>query len=153
VIVEQASAEDAQEILDLQKLAYRSEAELYDDFAIAPLIQTLNEMREDIASQLVLKICDDQNRIVGSIRGYLDRHTCRVGRLIVHPDRQNQGIGTRLMEEMEQRFAGARRYELFTGHRSEKNLRLYRRLGYTVVSERPVTESLTLVFMEKPGKT
>jgi hypothetical protein len=33
--------------LALQKLAYRSEAEIYDDYTIPPLTQTLGEMRAD----------------------------------------------------------------------------------------------------------
>ena len=51
MIIEQASAEDAAEILALQKLAYRSEAELYDDYTIPPLTQTLEEMHDDIETQ------------------------------------------------------------------------------------------------------
>ena len=39
--IEQATIEDAQEILALQKLAYTSEAEIYNDFTILPLHQTL----------------------------------------------------------------------------------------------------------------
>jgi len=38
--ITKAIADDLQEILDLQKLAYTSEAELYEDFTIQPLRQT-----------------------------------------------------------------------------------------------------------------
>jgi ribosomal protein RSM22 (predicted rRNA methylase) len=37
VIIERATIKDAEEILDLQKLAYKSEAEIYNDYAIPPL--------------------------------------------------------------------------------------------------------------------
>ena len=37
-----AHVDDASEILNLQKLAYRSEAEIYNDWSIAPLHQTLD---------------------------------------------------------------------------------------------------------------
>ena len=40
MIVKRASFEDAKEILDLQKLAYVSEAEIYNDYSIPPLTQT-----------------------------------------------------------------------------------------------------------------
>ncbi len=39
--IERAIISDAEEILSLQKLAYRSEAEIYNDFNIPPLVQTL----------------------------------------------------------------------------------------------------------------
>ena len=51
MIIGQASVKDAAEILALQKLAYRSEAEIYDDYTIPPLTQTLEEMRTDIETQ------------------------------------------------------------------------------------------------------
>ncbi len=34
------------------------------------------------------------------------------------------------MRAIETRFHGADEYELFTGHKSERNLALYRHLGY-----------------------
>jgi hypothetical protein len=44
MIIERAHIEDTKEILDFQKLAYQSEAEIYNDYTIPPLTQTLEEM-------------------------------------------------------------------------------------------------------------
>ena len=148
VQIEQASASDADAILALQKLAYRSEAEIYDDFEIAPLRQTPAEMQEDLARQVVLKAMLDR-RIVGSVRGYERDGTCYIGRVIVDPARQNRGIGARLMAAIEERFRGVRRYELFTGHRSERNLYLYRKLGYVPFRTEAASDRLRIVFLEK----
>jgi len=57
-------------------------------------------------------------------------------------------LGERLMQALEAQ-AATDRYELFTGHRSEDNLRLYRRLGYTVVREDAVAPHVHLVYLEK----
>jgi GNAT superfamily N-acetyltransferase len=148
MIVERADVEDAAEILSLQKLAYRSEAEIYDDFTIPPLTQTLEEMRADFENRVVLKASID-GRIVGSVRAHEEQGTCFVGRLIVHPDFQNRGIGTQLVGEIERVFAEAKRFEIFTGDRSERNLYLYRKLGYRVFESRELTDKVTLLFMEK----
>ncbi len=139
---------DAAAILALQKLAYHSEALLYDDFSIPPLVQTLEGLRQEISQKTFLKATVDR-QIVGSVRGYQSRETCLVGRLMVHPDFQGRGLGTALMRQMERSFPEARRAELFTGHRSEKNLRLYERLGYAIFRQEPVTEKLIFVFMQK----
>lgn len=154
--IERANVRDAQEILALQKLAYQSEAEIYGDYTIAPLTQTLDEIEADFARQVVLKAVTDEGverraerRIVGSVRAYQESNTCYIGRLIVHPGWQNQGIGARLMAEIERAFAQAERFELFTGYRSEKNLHLYHKLGYQTLREQKVNEQLTLVFLEK----
>ena len=60
-----------------------------------------------------------------------------------------RGIGSRLMAALEAAVPEARRFELFTGHRSEGNLRLYARLGYREFRRQSVNERLTLVYMEK----
>lgn len=148
--IERAAPGDAAEILDLQRLCYRREAELYDDFTIAPMTQTVEGMRADIGGQVVL-VAREDGRIVGSVRGRLEAGTCHVGRLIVHPERERRGIGSRLMAALEAAVAGATRFELFTGHRSEGNLRLYTRLGYREFRRQPVNDRLTLVYLEKPA--
>ncbi len=148
MIIERASLEDAGEILELQKLAYVSEAEIYEDYSIPPLIQTSEEIQKDFEAQVFLKASIDA-RIIGSVRACMKGATCHIGRLIVHPDFRNRGIGERLMTEVEGFFARAERYELFTGRLSERNLRLYRRLGYKTFASKSLSKRLTLVFLEK----
>lgn len=148
VSIERATVEDAPEILALQKLAYLSEAAIYDEYGIPPLTQSPEEMRADFERQVYLKAALD-GRIIGSVRAHELEGTCFVGRLIVHPDSQNRGTGSRLMEEIEAVFAQARRFELFTGHRSERNLYLYHKLGYRPFRRDRVTAALTLVYLEK----
>lgn len=146
--IQQADVRDAGEILILQKLAYQSEAAIYDDYTIAPLTQSLDEIGADLARQVFLKaIVDD--RIVGSVRGHEREGTCFIGRLIVHPSFQNRGIGTRLMNEIERRFPHTRRFELFTGDRSERNLYLYQKLGYRKFRSERLTDRMTIVYLEK----
>jgi len=146
--IEQAVIDDAQEILALQKLAYTSEAEIYDDFSIQPLHQSIDEIKAEFAIQRFLKFCLD-SRIVGSVRAYEKDDICFIGKLIVHPEYQNQGIGTKLLQEIENYFDHVARYELFTGHKSRKNLYLYEKNGYKIFRRQQVTDSLTIVFMEK----
>jgi len=150
VDIQQASVEDADEILALQKLAYRSEAELYGDWSIAPLTQTLDQLRRQFSDHIILKACAD-GRIVGSARGVLRDGVCQVGRVIVHPDVQRRGIGSALLRAIEKAFPQAETFELFTCHLSEGNIRLYRRLGYEVGRTQQVSDSLTLVFLNKAG--
>ena len=142
-----AEEADLEVILSLQKLAYRSEAERYNDFDLPPLHQTLDEIRADFARMTFFKATAGE-RIVGSVRGYVKDGTCYIGRLIVHPDVQGQGIGTRLMQTLEQHFKTARRFELFTGHKSEEALHLYHKLGYREFKRQDMATH-TVVFLEK----
>jgi len=46
-----ASIEDAAPILELQKRSFHSEAEIYDDFAIPPLLQTLDDLKREFTTK------------------------------------------------------------------------------------------------------
>ena len=148
MIITTASPEDAQAILDLQRLAFAYEAELYGDDRLPPLTQTLDDLRSEFGHRLFLKAVNG-GLVVGSVRAHTEGDTCHVGRLIVHPDRQGRGLGTNLMHEVESRFPEAHCFELFTGKRNVRNLRLYERLGYIAIREQVVTPRLTLVDLEK----
>ena len=147
MIIEAATLEDAAAILALQKRAYQREAELYQDLAIAPLVETLEELAAAFADHLFLKAVIDE-RIVGSVRVRKQEGTWFVGRLCVDPGMANRGIGTQLMRAVE-RSSSATRLELFTGHKSERNLHLYHKLGFREFRREPVSPSLTFVFLEK----
>jgi ribosomal protein S18 acetylase RimI-like enzyme len=148
IIIEKATAKDAEDILKLQKLAYISEAEIYNDFSIPPLAQTLPEVLDDFENYTILKAVSG-GVIIGSVRGQITGDSVYIGRLMVHPDFQNNGLGTRLMLAIEADFPQATTFTLGTGHRSERNLYLYHKLGYKEVNSEPVNDKLTMVHMEK----
>jgi len=147
VRIERALTADAEEILILQKLAYRSEAELYRNYGIEPLVQTIEQLKLQFQNHTVLKAVSDGS-IVGSVRAYAYDGTCFIGKLIVHPGYQGRGIGTTLMNAIET-IRPAGRYELFTGSKSETNIRLYHRLGYRIFKYEIVEPDWGLVFLEK----
>ena len=138
---------DLDEILELQKLAYKSEAEIYNDFTIPPLTQTLEDLKQEAKESIILKVVEN-GRIVGSVRAFEKDGTCYIGKLIVHPEYQNKGIGKKLMAAVEKCFKVVR-YELFTGHLSEKNLALYEKLGYKRFREEKINDGLEFVYLEK----
>ncbi len=142
-----AEASDGPEILALQKCAYYPEAALYDDFTIPPLTQTIEELLVQFDDHTFLKAVED-GRIVGSVRARREGDTCYIGRLVVHPDFQNRGIGTALMQRIEE-YVPALRYELFTGTQSKRNLYLYEKLGYREFRTERQTDKVQIVFLEK----
>jgi len=148
VKIQTAQIGDAAAILALQKLAYRSEGELYRDWSIPPLVQTPEEILAEFGTKTFLK-AERGGEIIGSVRAEQSGETCAIGRLIVHPSCQRQGLGGRLMRALEARFPLAQRYELFTGEKSAGNIRFYERLGYRVFRRERLSEKVVLVFMEK----
>jgi ribosomal protein S18 acetylase RimI-like enzyme len=148
-VIAQAELRDAPAILELQRLCFRSEAELNHDFNIPPLTQTLAELDRQFVTHRILKISVD-GEIVGSVRAIMAGDTCKIGRLIVHPKFQRQGLGSQLMRRIESEFPWAARFEIFTGSRSTGNLRLYEHLGYREARREAASGKLTIVFLQKP---
>ena len=145
--------DDAGEILTLQRAAYVTEAQLYDDVRLPALVQTLDDLTAELADSVALKALQD-SRIVGAVRARVDGAVMHVGRLTVAPDLQGHGIGTQLLGAIEALApAAVTRFALFTGHLSEANLRLYGRHGYAEVRRAELSPGVTLVHLEKaaPG--
>ena len=138
----------AAELLALQRLCFREEAEFYGEPDIAPMTQTLDSLLDDFRTQTVLGAWIGP-RLVGSVRARCNDGTCYIGRLVVHPDHRRQGIGAALMAAIEAAHPAVACYELFTGERTERNRRFYDRLGHQCVGHQVVSSRLTLVLLRK----
>lgn len=143
-----ADVSDSKEIHNLQIEAYQSEGIIYNDFALPPL--TANEVDTEFAFQkeTFLKIVFEK-KIIGSIRAFEKDGTCFIGRAIVKPEFQGVGLGKKLMNAIEKYFEQCKRFELFTGNKSKRNIMLYKKLGYKIFKEEQVKIDLSLVYMEK----
>ena len=107
--------------------------------------------RDDIAAILHADLwaASGDDRLVAYSYMKVTRDLAWIARVAVAPEERNKGIGTRLMQEIERAFDQAERFELFTGHRSERNLYLYQKLGYEPFRQQTLTDRVTLVFLEK----
>jgi ribosomal protein S18 acetylase RimI-like enzyme len=148
IIMAKAGPADLEAVLALQYLAYQSEAQIYNDFTIQPLTQTLDELRQEFAMSVILKAVNETGEIIGSVRASAEGDTAYIGKLIVHPDHQNKGLGRRLLQAAENAFPG-KRYALHTRNKSVKNLRLYERCGYNRYKEDAAAPGLVFVYLEK----
>lgn len=146
-----AEITDAEEILEIQKLAFQVEANRYNNYDITPLKQTLEELKIQFKTHIILKSVLD-GKIIGTVRAHEENGTCHIGRLAVHPDMQNQGIGTALMKEIEKKYH-PKRYKLFVGSKSDNNIRLYQKLGYDIYQkDKYECGDIEIFYMEKINK-
>ena len=139
---------DAGEVLTLQRAAYVSEAQVYGDPFLPALTQSLAELQEELVRPaLGLRA---STRLVGAVRWNVEGDTAHIGRLTIAPDHQGRGLGTRLLRAA-QEHSGARRFELFTGHLSEGNIRLYQREGFVIDRREPLHPGVDLIYLTKVG--
>lgn len=144
------SVAEAGELLTLQRAAYVPQAILHDDLTLPPLTQTFEQLLAELRDPAVIALgIRTGPRLAGSVRLRIRGSTAELGRLMVAPDLQGRGLGTRLLTAAaEQVPVGVARIELFTGERSLDNIRLYERNGY-VETHRESAGSYDLVFMAR----
>lgn len=160
IVIERATPLDAPEILALQKIVYQNEAEIYDDWTLTPLKQTLAEMRVDFESHVFIKAVVG-GKIVGSVRGTMVEgaaghdararvgSTAHITRLIVLPYFWQRGIGTKLVTEIEGCFPRAQRFETFMGQKSRHTMEPYQKLGYVPIRQEKVSAQRERVYFAK----
>ncbi|WP_053738762.1 N-acetyltransferase [Nocardia sp. NRRL S-836] len=144
------STAHAGELVTVQRAAYLAEARRYAAWDLPPLVETLRQVEDHIASGQPALGAFDGHRLVGSVRGNVDGDRMEVARLFVAPDQQGRGIGRRLLDAAAGATpSGVDVLWLFTGARSEENLRLYESAGFVRVGERVDGLGITLVTLER----
>lgn len=153
------SAGDAGELLTLQRAAYVTEAQVHGDLNLPPLTQSFDELVSELMQPEVVALgLREEARLVAAVRVHYsvtdphiaDSHIAEVGRLVVAPDMQGQGRGSRLLKVVEDRLpAQVTELRMFTGERSLANLRLYARFGYEQTHRTPTPGGYALVHLTK----
>ena len=130
-----ARASDAGELTTLQRACWVSEARANDTHDIPPLVESVDDVAQGMRDWQTW-VVREGGRLVGSVRTRShpdDATVWQIGRLMVAPDLQGRGLGRALLAHAEaQAPSGTAAYWLNTGHRSERNLRTYRKAGYRV---------------------
>ncbi|MFE7172883.1 GNAT family N-acetyltransferase [Streptomyces sp. NPDC057616] len=156
VTISVATEQDAEQIFKLQYLCFQSEAALYGNYRIDPLVQSLDSLRQEVVADCVY-VARLGEEVVGSVRGRVTEDgSASIGKLCVHPRLQGHGIGARLLRAAESALAeerGAKLFRLHTGHRSEGNLRLYRKVGYEAVGTSQGNDGVPMIVLEKTAGT
>ncbi|MFC0628392.1 tRNA (guanosine(37)-N1)-methyltransferase TrmD [Kribbella deserti] len=146
-----ATADDAGELLTLQRACYVQEAQVYGELGIPPLLDGVAEVEARLASSAAWKAVAG-TRIVGVVYVVVadDGESAEINRLMVAPDWQGRGVGKRLLKLAEDAApASVTTYKLFTGARSESNLRLYAKAGYRETGREAQTPLVEMVHLAK----
>lgn len=121
---------DAGELFTLQRACWVQEQQANPGVDIPALGESLDDVVAWIATDTVL-VLRAAGRLVGAVRARAHGTNWDIGRLMVAPDLQGQGLGRVLLEAIEALApAEATTFELFTGAGSERNQKMYKKAGY-----------------------
>ena len=147
VAIDKATDADIVGILEVVRLAFAREARRLDNWRIAPLMETAEELARKFPGMTLL-VAREDGKIVGTGRCTRSGSDAFVGRLAVHPDHQRKGIASAIVKALETANPDAARFEIFTSEKSADNIALYAKLGYREF-KRVTGDQGVMVFMEK----
>ncbi len=130
---------DAGEIYTLQRACWLQEMEANPGVDIPALRESLDDVRRGLGEWTVRVAREPvSGRLVGAVRGRVDsRGEWDIGRIMVAPDLQGRGLGRALLELVEALAPpDVETYVLFTGAGSTDNLRMYKKAGFRLRSDR-----------------
>ena len=90
-----SQAREAVQILELQRLSYRIEADLIGSEAIPALNETLEQLQD--CTETFYGFLEGQ-KIVGAISFKLEHDTLDIHRIMVHPNHFRKGIACALLD-------------------------------------------------------
>ena len=126
---------DAGELFTLQLACWVQEMHDNPGVEIPALNETYDDLRAWLPEWTVL-VLRREGRLIGAARARREGDAWDIGRLMVVPDLQGQGLGRLLLAEIERAAPDdVTTYSLFTGAGSLRNQRMYKRAGYRLRGE------------------
>ncbi len=126
---------DAGELFTLQLACWVQEMHDNPGVEIPALNETYDDLRAWLPEWTVL-VLRREGRLIGAARARREGDAWDIGRLMVVPDLQGQGLGRFLLAEVERAAPDdVATYTLFTGAGSLRNQRMYKRAGYRLRGE------------------
>jgi ribosomal protein S18 acetylase RimI-like enzyme len=145
IVIRRTFVEEAEGILEVQKLAFNEDLETYKDYETSPATEPIKKLLYKINKNFhyTILILDS---IIGGAELRLDSESeCYINRIFLLPEFQNKGLGTQIMTYFENEFPKVEKWTLCTPHKNYRNHHFYEKLGYKKVGEHKVMEGLNLI--------
>ncbi|ADL13037.1 GNAT family N-acetyltransferase [Acetohalobium arabaticum] len=136
--VKKAEMEDSNLVFRLTKRAFQHYNVPSRSPTTPALSETIEDVEEDIKEKNIL-IAYLNDKPVGSVRFYSSNgKDFYLSRLGVIGEYQNQGVGQRLVAEVERwaKAQGGERITLYSAYSSKKLMEFYQKLGYEIIEIR-----------------
>ena len=137
-----AIADDAEQLWEIQKRAYRVEADLIGFDGIPPLHETLDDLLAQRLEWIGIRTGD---RIVAALAYVVTDDVLDIDRLVVSPDHFGRGYGSSLVGSL----LDHPYITVSTGTANHPARRLYEKLGFTAIEEVEIASDVTVTRYER----
>lgn len=147
--IQRTHLKEARELLQIQKEAFKSDLQRYDDFPYSPAAESLPMLIDRIKNSYHYSVFIN-NELAGALDiRKLSHDHYYLYRVYLKPSFHNKGYGSHIMKWMENEFPDAKRWSLDTPKDNAQNHHFYEKLGYKEIGEHKLTRKLTLLDYEK----
>jgi ribosomal protein S18 acetylase RimI-like enzyme len=136
----------AEQVLEIQHVSYRIEAELIGFDALPPLLETWQDLAESGETFFGAFVGHD---LAGAISYKLQDAVLDIHRVMVHPDYFRRGIAQKLVGFVQAREQDVKRVIVSTGTRNHPAVALYLKLGFRVLGDVEIVPGLWITRFEK----
>lgn len=136
----------SEEVLNVQLLAYKVEAELIDYYEIPTLkdnVDTIQQCGEIFYGYYL------NAELSGVISIKVEKGVMDIHRLMVHPKHFRKGIAKMLLDFVESCEKGVESIIVSTGSKNTPAVHFYEKSGFSKIGEMKVTERLSLTSFKK----
>jgi ribosomal protein S18 acetylase RimI-like enzyme len=138
--------DEARELLALQKLSYRQEADLVGSEQLPPLHESLEALQQSTETFYGYIL---SGQLVGAISYKREGGLLDIYRMMIHPDYFRRGIARTLLQFVEGCEPGIKRIIVSTGSLNAPACALYERQGFTATAEEEIVPDLWITHFEK----
>lgn len=136
----------ANDVLQLQLLSYKVEADLIGFYEIPPLKDTIESLQQCGETFFGYYI---DNELGGAISYKNENGELDIHRLMVHPNHFRKGIAGELLQYIQTNEVGFETIIVATGSKNAPAVKFYQYNGFQITEERTVAEGVSLTFFKK----
>ncbi|WP_418199430.1 GNAT family N-acetyltransferase [Alkalihalobacterium sp. APHAB7] len=136
----------AAEIYDLQKKAYKVEANIIGYLDLPPLKESVQDLQQ--CGELFLGYVIEE-KVVGAMAYKTSADLLDIHRLMVHPLHFKKGIAQVLLTYLEECESAIREWIVSTGTGNTPAINFYKRNGFQVLNEVKVNERLSITNLKR----
>ena len=136
----------AEEVLRVQRLAYKVEADLIGFVDLPPLKQTIKELEQ---SEETFYGFYTKGQLSGVVSLKIEDRVMDISRLFVHPEQFRKGIARKLIAFVQKYEKGFEEIFVSTAADNQPAVLFYIKNGFSVISEVKTIEGLALTQFRK----
>jgi len=149
--VQRTSKDDMQELTQLSTLVFDDDSTKHNqgEKGGPPGYDSIEWQNFILTSGMYYKVLNEGKIVGGVILFKKGRVHLEIGRIYIHPEFQNKGLGTEVLSLLERRNPGIKKWTLNTPAWAVRNQHFYEKLGYIKVGELTTENGLGLILYEK----